>query len=249
MCEVRLAGLRDWFLTYVRSYYNEDPDIQLHMKQKEDHTLRVTAYCRQLAEHLGFSPRDAMLAELIGLFHDVGRFQQYTLYRTFDDRLSINHAQLGLQEIAGLEQLAAVLGDDREVFETAILYHNAIRLPDGLTKRQELFCKLIRDADKLDIYYVLAPYLEPPTPAGYSSCFIEDLLSGKQSDFANLKTPDDRKLVRLNWIYDVNFSWTLQRIKERGYVEDILSYLPQNSDIAAVREKLQAYIQDKTKHI
>lgn len=249
MCEARLDGLRDWFLKYVWSYYNEDQDIQLHMKQKEDHTLRVMAYCRQLAGHLGFSRRDVLLAELIGLFHDVGRFQQYTLYRTFDDRLSVNHAQLGLQEIAGLEQLESVLSDDRALFETAILYHNAIRLPEGLSERQKLFCKLIRDADKLDIYYVLAPYLEPPTPAGYSPCFIEDLLSGKQSDFANLKTPDDRKLVRLNWIYDVTFSWTLQKIKERGYVEDILSYLPQNSDITAVRERLQAYIQAKTEDI
>lgn len=39
---------------------------------------------------------------MIGLFHDVGRFYQFTVYRTFNDALSENHAKLGLKVIKDL---------------------------------------------------------------------------------------------------------------------------------------------------
>ncbi|CUH95516.1 hypothetical protein P22_1587 [Propionispora sp. 2/2-37] len=242
---IDVQALYAWFSQYVHSYYNQDPDIQFHIRQKEEHTLRVVDYCRKLAQYLQLNGRQRTLAELVGLFHDVGRFKQYTEYQTFDDRKSVNHAELGLAEISGLPELTVLSSEEREIFDFAIRNHNAMQIAPVPDTQYEIFAKLIRDADKLDIYYVLSPFLQPPTPEGYTKLFIEDLLNGKQSSFANIRTPDDSKLVRLNWVYDVNYCWTLRAIREKSYVEEILSYLPKNQEIEAAGQRLLAYMDQR----
>ena len=47
--------------------------------------------------HLQLSLHDVQLAEIMGLFHDVGRFRQYSIYKTFNDAQSEDHADLGLK--------------------------------------------------------------------------------------------------------------------------------------------------------
>ena len=47
-----------------------------------------------IAEYLGLAEEQVKLAELIGLFHDLGRFEQVRLADTFSDKDSgINHAE------------------------------------------------------------------------------------------------------------------------------------------------------------
>lgn len=55
---------------------------------KEKHTWKVVKNCENLAKHLNLNEHDSLLAKMIGLFHDVGRFYQFTVYRTFNDALS-----------------------------------------------------------------------------------------------------------------------------------------------------------------
>ena len=38
-----------------------------------------------------FSAKEIELAGLIGLLHDIARFEQFTKYQTFNDRLSFDH--------------------------------------------------------------------------------------------------------------------------------------------------------------
>jgi putative nucleotidyltransferase with HDIG domain len=45
------------------------------------------------------------LAETIALFHDIGRFEQFKTYGTFDDRASENHATIGLKVLKATDIL------------------------------------------------------------------------------------------------------------------------------------------------
>ena len=48
------------------------------------------------AEHnLNLEKEDIKLAELIGLLHDIGRFEQLKRFNTFVDKKSINHGEFG----------------------------------------------------------------------------------------------------------------------------------------------------------
>lgn len=245
MEEIKLGELYSWFRDYVHSFYSTDTDVQAHVRTKEEHTEKVVKHSAELAKKLHLNKRQQQLAEIIGLFHDIGRFKQYTIYRTFNDSASENHAELGLREIARLNMRKLLTPTELECFNFAIRYHNAIGIPQTATEEQRLYATIIRDADKLDIYRVLSAHLTPPAQEGYSPIFIEDILLGRQSLFTNMKTPDDRKLVRLCWIYDIKYAWTLEQIVKKQYIEEIFEYLPRTRDLEQVKNKLNSYIENK----
>ena len=230
---------------YMRSFYTEDEEVQQAIRMKEVHTGYVTSIAVELAKHLRLSAHDVQLAEIMGLFHDVGRFRQFTLYRTFNDAVSEDHAALGLKVLDELPFLARLVPEDEALVRFSILNHNKKTIAPTKDVRELFFARLLRDADKLDIFRVLRPFLAPPDGTGVSPDFLEKFIAGEQVDYTKIRTMDDRKLVRLMWVYDVNFSWTLQRVKERGYIEDIIAHLPEDSRMALGIERLHAYVEKK----
>ena len=243
--EKLLREMHAWMADYMRSFYTEDEEVQQAIRMKEVHTGRVTSIAVELAEHLRLSAHDVQLAEIMGLFHDVGRFRQFTLYRTFNDAESEDHAALGLKVLDELPFLSRLVPEDEALVRFSILNHNKKVIAPTEDVRELFFARLLRDADKLDIFRVLRPFLAPPDGTGVSPDFLEKFIAGEQVDYTKIRTMDDRKLVRLMWVYDVNFSWTLQRVKERGYIEDIIAHLPEDSRMALGIERLHAYVEKK----
>ena len=252
-----LREMHTWMDGYMKSFHTDDAEVMQGIRIKEEHTGCVTAIAVQLAKHLGLDAHDVALAEIMGLFHDVGRFRQYTLYTTFNDAVSEDHADLGLKVLAELPFLDRLSDEDAELVRFAIARHNKKEIGAVPSKRALSFARLLRDADKLDIYRVLAPFLTPDGCAKapkfmhadasqlISPHFIAIFRAGGQADYRELKTHGDRKLVRLLWVYDINFSWTLRAIVRRGYVDRIVRYLPEQNGVAEGLARLNAYIEKK----
>ena len=145
------------FQDYTARYDASDPLI----RAKAEHTLRVAENCRRIAESLDMSPEDVDLAWLLGLLHDIGRFEQVRRYGTLVDSDSVDHAAFGadllfndgLIDAFPIESLSP---DGLLLLETAIRLHNRLTLPEELLPREKIFCDLIRDADKADIFRVLS---------------------------------------------------------------------------------------------
>jgi len=247
---------------YVKSFYNEDEDVQKGIRLKEVHTGYVTANMIALAKEVGLNDKDRALAEVIGLFHDVGRFRQFTLYQTFDDARSEDHADLGLKVLKEQDFFYELSEDEQEIVLFAIGYHNKKVLPKADDRRKLFFAKMIRDADKLDIYRVLLPYLVTDdlqdglkhwlkfTDTAISPDFIDNFMAGKQADYNAIRTHGDRKIVRLMWAYDINFAWTMKKLVEKGYFEKIIATLPaDNEKIKIGVERMQAHIKEKCAEI
>lgn len=258
--------MSSWMTTYMKSFYSpeeaqkakshldikntgtiffDDAQIVDGIVLKEKHTWKVTNNCERLAKHLGLNEHDKLLAKMIGLFHDVGRFRQFTIYRTFNDALSENHAKLGLSVIKDLSFMKKLSEDDLATLNFAIGNHNAKEIAPTDNKRFLSFAKLIRDADKIDIYRVLKPYLGPTDGTGCSPDFVELFVEGKQCDYTKMRTQDDRKLVRLMWVYDVNYAWSLQQIINDNYIEEIIGNLPHDEAMMKGINRLREYMQKK----
>ena len=258
--------MSSWMTTYMKSFYSleeaQKAKSHLDIKNtgtiffddalffygivlKEKHTWKVTNNCERLAKHLGLNEHDKLLAKMIGLFHDVGRFRQFTIYRTFNDALSENHAKLGLSVIKDLSFMKKLSEDDLATLNFAIGNHNAKEIAPTDNKRFLSFAKLIRDADKIDIYRVLKPYLGPTDGTGCSPDFVELFVQGKQCDYTKMRTQDDRKLVRLMWVYDINYAWSLQQIINDNYIEEIIGNLPHDEAMMKGINRLREYMQKK----
>ncbi len=242
-----LAWCENWMRDYMKSYYNEDEEIQRAMLTKEAHTGRVRKIIGELAVHLGLSEEDVALAELMGLLHDVGRFQQFTAYRTFKDHLSEDHASAGLRLMEDHRLLEGLLPWEQSLIRFAVERHNKKAIGPAPDACHLGYAKMLRDADKLDIYHVLEPFLPSEDGSGVSPNFIEKFVEGVQCDYTMVGTEDDKKLVRLMWAYDIYFAWTLQRIEERGYLEKLIRCLPKGEKVERGVARLRGFVQNKLK--
>ena len=240
-----LARNADWMRDYMKSYYNEDEQIQHAMLLKEAHTGRVQKIIRELAIHLGLNEEDVALAEIMGLLHDVGRFRQFTVYRTFKDHLSEDHATAGLKLMEEYRLLDGLLPWEQSLVRFAVERHNKKAIGSAPDACHLGYAKMLRDADKLDIYHVLEPFLPSEDGSGVSPNFIEKFVEGVQCDYTMVGTEDDKKLVRLMWAYDIYFSWTLKRIEERGYLEKLIHCLPKGEKVEKGVVRLRGYVRKK----
>ena len=241
------ARCESWMQDYMKSYYNEDEEIQRAMLLKEAHTGRVKNIIGELAAHLGLSEEDVLLAELMGLLHDVGRFRQFTVYRTFKDHLSEDHATAGLKLMDEHRLLDGLMPWEQSLVRFAVERHNKKAIGPAPDACHLGYAKMLRDADKLDIYHVLEPFLPSEDGRGVSQNFIEKFVEGVQCDYTMVGTEDDKKLVRLMWAYDIYFAWTLKRIERRGYLEKLIHCLPRGDKVEQGIARLRGYVQDKLK--
>lgn len=240
-----LNEMHEWMTNYMKSFYTDDEEVQRGILIKEKHTGYVTSNSVELAKHLGLNQHDIKLAEIIGLFHDVGRFRQYSIYKTFNDADSEDHADLGMKVIGELDFFKKLSAEDFEITKFAIQQHNKKEIAPSPDERKILFAKIIRDADKLDIYRVLEPYFAQENAdkmpnfikgkfiADISDDFVEHFAKAEQADYREIRTNGDRKIVRLMWVYNINYAWTLKKIVERGYIEKIIENLPRNEKNSA----------------
>ncbi len=96
MNENYLPFCHAWFEDYVNGFHSSEKEIQESIELKIGHTFRVCNNITKIARSLNLGGEDLSLAEVIALFHDVGRFEQLRMHRTFNDVASVDHAALGL---------------------------------------------------------------------------------------------------------------------------------------------------------
>lgn len=256
MEQKQLRKFRTWFDKYAAGFYGDDDFVNANIKLKQEHSHRVCKEMRYLTRRLGLGENQRRIADTIALFHDVGRFEQFVRYRTYSDTKSISHSLLGVEILRRTNTLDGVDEGEKKLIEKAIEYHGIKELPEDLNGDCLLLSKLIRDADKLDIFRVaLEIYRQyrdnpqafrfevelPPGP-GYSPEVLDKILKQQKIDYALLRTWNDMKLLQLGWVYDVNFTAALERIKKRKFLEELIAFLPQNEDIKKVERKIFEYI-------
>lgn len=252
--------LKDWFVSYLKSFKYTDIESQQNIDIKREHTERVIEEILDLGKKIGLNEHELNLAEIIALLHDIGRFEQYDRYKTFSDRKSENHAELGIKI---LNQHGVLNGLDKHLQELilcSVKYHNLPALPGEETEACLFFSRLIRDADKLDIWRVVTEYynrrngkrnaaleLELPEMPGISAEVYNSLMNKQIVDSRYVKNINDIKLLQAGWIFDINFEPTLTCIINRHYMESLRDVLPKMKEITDVFDTIGSYIEDRKK--
>ncbi|HUO76989.1 MAG TPA: HD domain-containing protein [Thermodesulfovibrionales bacterium] len=257
MTEKDLSFFQSWFSRYCRSFYTGNEEDRRNLLLKKDHTRHVCENMRRIAKDLSLESAEEMLAETIALFHDVGRFPQYAEYKTFRDSISVNHATLGTEVLSREGVLETLPKNEQRIILQAIKFHNAYAVPDIRDNDMLLFLKLIRDADKLDIWRVFIEYLAlpekerasavglglPDVPE-YSENVLSCVLSKEVASLSNLKTLNDFILMQLSWVYDLNFRTSFILLEERNYINKLISTLPSTEAIGKLSPFLGEYVRE-----
>ena len=130
------------FKEYVKKYNPEDEKIKL----KISHIERVAQNSKKIAENLDLNQEDIELAELIGLLHDIGRFEQVRLYHTFVDKDSINHGEYGAKILFEEVLIRKFIKEDKfdEIIKLAIINHDKAEIQEGISERWPVYYRYFR---------------------------------------------------------------------------------------------------------
>jgi len=143
---------------------------------------------------------------------------------------------------------------EKEIILTSIRNHNQRVIHESVSGNTLLFCKLIRDVDKLDIFDQVINFYENPceTPyfavegnhkdERYSTEIIKGILSGKQISYTSVKTPVDSKLIRLSWLLDLSFPIALEIAKRKQFLQRLRAFIPMTEDTHKVFQFIEKRI-------
>ncbi|WP_320175835.1 HD domain-containing protein [Maridesulfovibrio sp.] len=247
-----MTHLKEIFSRFVSPYLQnatdrERPDIQL----KIDHSFDVFENSRNICESLSLPAERTETAQIAALYHDTGRFPQYKAYGTFKDSESCNHGTLGARTVLKYALLNELPRKQRNTILGAIALHNRNALPSFLSDELRICTEIVRDSDKIDIIKVLIPHLtgvlpgnEVPLmglkekPEEITPAILQSVKEGRQGAYQAMKCLNDFRLLLLSWAYDLNFEWSRKEMIKRGYVETLMSQLPDTDQIHALRNPI-----------
>lgn len=248
----------DWFNAYCSSFYNLTESQKSNFTIKKEHSLRVAGIALSLAEKLEWTEEELKIAFLVGLLHDLGRFSQLVEFDTFSDEKSVDHAGEAVKILKEGDLFDQLQIENREVIFAAILNHNKFKIQEGLTGRELLHAKLIRDADKLDIFRVLTEYYanrngkanhtltwELPKGTTVSSSVSKEILAGKLVSKKNVASEMDVKIMQLSWVYDLNFRPSFEFLVKNRFLENVYNSLPKNDLVIEIYRKIKVYAENK----
>lgn len=264
------------FAEYVRNYDPSDEKIKL----KIDHTYRVAGLCQRIAESLGLSEPDVDIAWLLGMLHDIGRFEQIRRFGTFNDVQSVDHAEFGadllfkeglirkfaegyyeeceLAEPENQEDEQIIKNNehhnkDTGLLEMAIRQHNKYRVKEDLTERQRMFCDILRDADKVDIFKVNADIpmeiiYDVTTEELKNGIITKEVLESFYKKETVLKSVRrsavDHIVGHISLLFELVYKESYRQAKEQGYVYKLLNFKSDVPEVNAEFDDMRKYVDE-----
>lgn len=243
------------FLDYTSRYDDSNGKIKL----KIIHTLAVADVMDKLTAALHLSEHQRYLAHICAVFHDIGRFEQVKRYNTFVDSKSVDHAALGCEVLEEEGFLNDLEVEDRNRIITAIRNHNQFVIEEGLDEETLLLCKLIRDADKCDIYRVFAcdnmvdvvgETEEQIATETVSDEVYEDIFLHRCVERGRRKSCLDKWVGFLSFFFDMNFSESIALLTDARYYRrpfDRTTFTNPDTarKIAGILDEIEHYIQER----
>ncbi len=252
---IDIENAKKIFREYVENYDITNGRIKLKM----EHILHVADNCRILAENLNLKEEYVELAELIGIFHDIGRFEQARVYDTFSDRDSgVDHAAYSLKVLYDDNLISKFINTNKydDIIKAAVFNHNKAKIDEKVEGDALLFSKIIRDADKLDIYRVINEdaMIDVFWYKNFEDLDIDNTLLDKFKkdrfiSYKDIKNNADQILAFYSYIYDFNFSYCLKIIKEKNYLEEFYGRVKETFKSCTITNKTKEVLDICNKYI
>lgn len=223
-----MEHFENWFAGYTGSIRSSisGSSVLDEVDLKIEHSFLVRDRCKEIAQWLDFSERDIYLGEIVGLLHDLGRFRQAAQFGTMDDRITGNHGEMSYDIFMNEVPKDGLNDDEIAIIASALRYHNVFKLPGSLKGRDLLFCKITRDGDKLDIFRFYTDtsekrrfrFIMSEGEGEYSPEMLAGVLRGENLQVSGIRNKNDRKLMQVSLIYDLNFGYSFKWMLDNDYL-------------------------------
>ncbi|MCI8617092.1 MAG: HD domain-containing protein [Clostridia bacterium] len=254
--EIDLEKAKQEFIEYTNKYDINNENIS----RKIGHSIRVMNISKRIAIKIGLTQDEIKIAEIIGLLHDIARFEQFTQFETFNDLNSFDHGNYALEILD--KDIRKYIQNDKydEIIKIAIKNHNKFEIEEGLKEKELVFAKLIRDADKIDIIYEAVEMFWKGIENQINNTKISERVEKQFKSYKQIKRgKDDEKIPNIDevigviaFIFDVNYRESFEIIKKEDYINKILNRFDlkdqkSKEKIEEVRNIANIYINEKSK--
>ncbi len=234
------------FDKYVSDYDFNVPGI----RYKYTHSYRVEKLMKRLATRLNLTEEEMKIAELIGLLHDIGRFEQIRKYGlSSDSKTHVDHADESCIYLFDSGHIRDYIDTNiyDEIIEDAIRNHNKYIIDANLKGDNLLFTKMIRDMDKVDIYRVIAEEHESTfDKKEITEKVLETFRSRKTVNSFDKKSTTDNTYAHLAFLYDINFKESIDILKETKNLDTYLDKVSVSEDsvkeFKMLRKEINSYV-------
>ena len=236
----------DLILLYTDTEFEEHRDVMVYFKD----------LCVDIAKSLNMNQDDVELSALCGLLHDIGRFEQWKRYGTYNDSQSVDHGDLGAELLKERDLINAFSMTNHNTILNAVKNHNKYRVPQTLDDRDKLFTDVTRDADKIDILYLFAEgFLTSRLHgAAISESVYQSLMKQENICTRAIKTKADVVAFHLAFVFDLNSTRSFEIVKENDYVDKMIdrsmgetTNAELKTQLENLRKHIDRYVADKTR--
>lgn len=235
------------FKKYTEKFNNKDSMIAM----KISHSYHVSHLANILAKRLEISKEKIELAKVIGLLHDIGRFEQYVQSKLYNDIESqIDHGLLAIEYLFKENHINdfKIPKKYHKIIEKSIFNHNKLKIEAGLTKDEEFFSKLLRDVDKIDIFRQEATreqtFKEPISLKVKQQYYEHHLVDGNF-----IKTKSDFFISEIAYVFDIQFQESFELLVETDNLELYLSVIDilkeYDKDFEDIKKEVRNFIEER----
>ena len=222
---IRSSRVMKVFEQYVKKFDMNNNNI----KAKYFHSLKVMEIANDIASTIGlFNEEEIAVVELIALFHEIANFGNVTNRNIGDEELE-DYAMKSV-EILFNEGLLRKITDDTsydEVIKLAIFAGDKNGLPSGINPKDAAFCKILRDAQKLDNFRMILnyPIIDIRIDSFPSNMVYDSFKKFMVIDKKLSENNSDDVIIALSDVFGLNYRYSYAILQRNAYVDKIINNL------------------------
>lgn len=222
------------------SNYDLNNDL---IKLKYYHTYKVVDLMAELAYRLDFDKEHLELAKIIGLLHDIGRFEQIKKFNMISAKATnTDHGTESCIYLFDNRHIREFIKNDKydSIIKKAIYNHNKLKIEDGLGSEELMYSKMIRDMDKVDIFRVLATnYVNSFNANQVTEEVLKNFSLHESINNDLVKTDTDKIISHLSFIFDINYDESLDILVSTDNFDLYLATVDVDSNSEKLWKKLR----------
>ena len=196
------------------------------------------------------------VAEISALFHDIGRL--WILLPENSEKNYSDHAQASLEYLESTEAYNQLDESTQHIIIQVIKYHNKPELPHKENETVLFYIKLLRDADKLDVWRSTSEYvmrksgkpniaidLDLSERPAVTPSFCKIIIEGGIPNKSDLITFNDFIIFQMSWIFDLHFKKSFQIVNQNQYIRHLYDSLPKNDNVIEIYRMIRIYIENR----
>ena len=214
-----LQNYNNIFWKIVKDYDLNNSNIL----RKMIHSFDVAKNCFSIACSQNFSVDERNLCYLMGLFHDIGRFEQWKKFQTYNDRISVDHGDLSFDILCNLNcsELFEISERESDIIKQAIKFHTKPYLgsDDEIIK----YNNILKDSDAYANVVTTANGMQQMTVSsdGVTTELLKAFYNQELLVKFSPQTKLDRSLMLSACCYYVKNSYLRKQILDSHYIDII----------------------------